>query len=134
MPLAEFVMTPSNRATMVSDLRALPLHPDREYWLKWITLGRPGSLMPSFAQAEGGPLNDDQIDSLVGFLLSNDFQRKPHLPATTYRRFRAPFGQGDNEERPHPVLGITAAFPGGDFSAAVPASRAGNNSARQHIS
>ena len=70
----------SNRATMVSDLRALPLHPDREYWLKWITLGRPGSLMPSFAQAEGGPLNDDQIDSLVGFLLSSDFQRKPPLP------------------------------------------------------
>jgi len=69
-----------NRATMVSDLRALPLHPDREYWLKWITLGRPGSLMPSFAQAEGGPLNDDQIDSLVGFLVSNDFQRKPPLP------------------------------------------------------
>jgi hypothetical protein len=69
-----------NRATMVSDLRALPPHPDREHWLKWITLGRPGSLMPSFAQAEGGPLNDEQIDSLVSFLLSNDFQRKPPLP------------------------------------------------------
>jgi mono/diheme cytochrome c family protein len=69
-----------NRATMVADLRALPPHPDREYWLKWITLGRPGSLMPSFAQAESGPLNDEQIDSLVDFLLSNDFQRKPPLP------------------------------------------------------
>jgi cytochrome c5 len=69
-----------NRATMVADLRTLPPHPDREYWLKWITLGRPGSLMPSFAQAEGGPLNDDQIDSLVDFLLSSDFQRKGPLP------------------------------------------------------
>jgi len=38
------------------------------YWKTWINQGRAGTLMPSFAQSEGGPLTKEQIDSLVEFL------------------------------------------------------------------
>jgi len=30
--------------------------------------GKPGSLMPAFSSAEGGPLNDVQINSLAAYL------------------------------------------------------------------
>lgn len=62
-----------HRASMVPDLRA----PDRpnhaEYWREWITNGREGSLMPAFARAHGGPLDEQQIESLVQYL-TTDFQ------------------------------------------------------------
>ena len=41
----------------------------RPHWRKWITYGRAGSMMPAFAEAEGGPLNQQQIDSLVDFMV-----------------------------------------------------------------
>ncbi len=74
----------THRATMVPDLAALKTEIDPEYWRRWVTYGKAGSLMPGFAAREGGPLNDKQIDSLVEFL-TNAFPRPlktAALPAT----------------------------------------------------
>jgi hypothetical protein len=57
-----------NRASMAPDLRRLGHPTDREHWIKWITFGRHGSLMPAFAFSEGGILSDFQVDSLVDYL------------------------------------------------------------------
>ncbi len=66
----------SHRATMVPDLHALKTPPTREYWEHWITLGKPATLMPAFAQTEGGPLSPDQIHSLVDYL-TDHFPQHP---------------------------------------------------------
>lgn len=57
-----------NRASMVPDLKNLGKVTDREHWVRWITFGRHGSLMPAFAHSEGGPLTDEQVDSLADYL------------------------------------------------------------------
>lgn len=57
-----------HRATMVPDLHALNNAPTREYWQHWISYGKPGSLMPAFTQNLGGPLTQQQIDSLVEYM------------------------------------------------------------------
>jgi mono/diheme cytochrome c family protein len=57
------------RAAMVPDLRNLNHPTDAEHWRKWIAYGRPGSMMPAFAQSEGGPLNQQQIDALVDYVV-----------------------------------------------------------------
>ena len=57
-----------NRATMVPDLAKLKVPTNEEFWRTWITYGKPGSLMPAFAQSQGGPLNDLQIASLAQYL------------------------------------------------------------------
>lgn len=56
------------RATMVPDLRTLSPQPTAELWRQAIAIGKPGTLMPAFALAEGGPLTRPQIDSLVDYL------------------------------------------------------------------
>ncbi len=61
-----------HRATMVPDLRALKTTPTRDYWTLWVCYGRSNSLMPAFAKSEGGPLDENQIKSLVDYL-SNSF-------------------------------------------------------------
>jgi mono/diheme cytochrome c family protein len=72
-----------HRASMVPDLHALNKPVDANYWKSWITYGRPGSLMPAFAQSEGGFLNEAQIASLVSYL-SIAIPSKPVLaPAPT---------------------------------------------------
>jgi hypothetical protein len=43
----------------------------RTYWRVWTAKGKEGTLMPGFAEAEGGPLSEEQIDSLVDFLSQN---------------------------------------------------------------
>src|SRR5215813_11343791 len=53
---------------MVPDLRTLNHPTDADFWRKWITYGRAGSMMPAFAKSEGGPLDDFQVDALVGFM------------------------------------------------------------------
>ncbi|MBM3824330.1 MAG: DUF1573 domain-containing protein [Verrucomicrobia bacterium] len=58
-----------NRATMVPDLASIKFPRDKTYWHHWITVGKEGSLMPQFAHKDGGPLSDEQIQSLVDFLL-----------------------------------------------------------------
>ncbi|MGN6387506.1 MAG: DUF1573 domain-containing protein [Verrucomicrobiota bacterium] len=60
-----------HRATMVPDLRALKVPTSREFWVQAITHGKPGSLMPAFAQSEGGPLTQAQIDSLADYLVES---------------------------------------------------------------
>jgi len=57
-----------NRATMVPDLTKLKVPTNREFWRTWITYGKPGSLMPAFANSQGGPLTDMQIASLAAYL------------------------------------------------------------------
>lgn len=57
-----------HRAEMVPDLAQLPGPTNEEFWRTWITYGKPGSLMPAFAQSQGGPLTDLQIASLASYL------------------------------------------------------------------
>ncbi|MDD5141393.1 MAG: DUF1573 domain-containing protein [Verrucomicrobiales bacterium] len=57
-----------HRATMVADLHAIKTPTSEDFWRTWITHGKPGSLMPAFSTAEGGPLNDVQISSLASYL------------------------------------------------------------------
>jgi mono/diheme cytochrome c family protein len=61
----------AHRASMVADLLTARDHRDAEFWRKWITEGREGSLMPAFAQSRGGPLTDSQVASLVEFALQS---------------------------------------------------------------
>ena len=58
----------AHRAAMVPDLKNLRHPTNEEHWRKWTRSGRPGSMMPGFAKNEGGPLTDEQIESLVKFL------------------------------------------------------------------
>lgn len=60
-----------HRGSMVPDLRIAKPGRDLGYWQSWIAAGRKGSLMPPFAQANGGPFTDDQIKALSLFLTSN---------------------------------------------------------------
>jgi mono/diheme cytochrome c family protein len=57
-----------NRAPMVPDLHAIKTPTNDEFWRTWITHGKPGSLMPAFSTADGGPLSDMQIASLASYL------------------------------------------------------------------
>jgi hypothetical protein len=57
-----------NRATMVPDLHKLTVPTNQDFWQTWITTGKAGTLMPAFAAAQGGPLNDVQIASLAAYL------------------------------------------------------------------
>ena len=58
----------ANRATMVPDLHAIKTPTNAEFWQTWIAHGKPGSLMPAFSTADGGPLNDMQIALLAAYL------------------------------------------------------------------
>ena len=57
-----------HRATMVPDLHNLKVPTNHEFWKTWITHGKAFSLMPAFAQSEGGPLSEMQINSLAVYL------------------------------------------------------------------
>jgi mono/diheme cytochrome c family protein len=59
------------RATMVPDLHAINHSTDYNYWKVWISDGREKSLMPAFSKSRGGPLTDEQIDSLVEVMLKS---------------------------------------------------------------
>jgi mono/diheme cytochrome c family protein len=54
-----------SRAGMVPDLHALKHPTDYAYWKMIITIGKPGTLMPAFGSVAGGPLTDEQVDSLA---------------------------------------------------------------------
>ena len=58
----------TRRATFVPDLHHLADATSAAFWRTWITSGKPGTLMPAFAKSEGGPLSNEQIDSLVNYL------------------------------------------------------------------
>ncbi len=67
-----------HRAAAVPDLRTLAHPTDAEHWRKWIAYGRAGSMMPAFAHSEGGPLNEQQVNALVDFMV----KAFPSRPAT----------------------------------------------------
>lgn len=69
-----------NRASMVPDLHALKIPTNEDFWRTWITHGKPGSLMPAFSTAEGGPLNDMQIASLAAYLNAAIPSKVPQPP------------------------------------------------------
>jgi mono/diheme cytochrome c family protein len=69
-----------HRATMVTDLHNLKVTPNAEYWKLFITQGKPGTLMPAFAQTQGGPLSDAQINSLVDYLVKDFPNSKTNAP------------------------------------------------------
>jgi len=77
------------RASTVPNLASLRVPTSAPYWKYWITNGRPGSLMPAFGQALGGPLSQQQIDSLVEFLTEN-ITRKPQQGTSTKATYSAP--------------------------------------------
>jgi len=56
------------RASFVPDLRALKQPRDLDYWKGIITRGKPHTVMPGFAAAEGGPLSETQVSSLAEYL------------------------------------------------------------------
>lgn len=60
-----------HRAAMVPDLGTPKGPRNLSYWHNWISKGHPGSLMPAFAASEGGPLSQEQINSLVTYLARN---------------------------------------------------------------
>jgi mono/diheme cytochrome c family protein len=66
------------RAVLVPDLMALKQTPNEAYWDAWIRNGKVGSMMPAFALEKHGPLSDEQIQSLVDYLMTDFKTRKPH--------------------------------------------------------
>jgi mono/diheme cytochrome c family protein len=66
-----------HRADMVPDLRLLKHATDAAHWRQWATHGKSGTLMPAFADSEGGPLSAPQIDSLVDYLTGRFPSRMP---------------------------------------------------------
>jgi cytochrome c553 len=71
-----------NRASMVADLRNLKHPTDREYWKTWITGGKPNSLMPAWSKAQGGPLSNEQIESLADYLVQAIPSVDPNAPTS----------------------------------------------------
>ena len=75
------------RASMVPDLHHLtdaagkPLPTSEEFWRATIAAGKEGTLMPAFASAQGGPLNDMQIASLAAYLNAANPSRVPRATA-----------------------------------------------------
>ncbi|MGZ8921210.1 MAG: DUF1573 domain-containing protein, partial [Limisphaerales bacterium] len=75
-----------HRATMVPDLHALKNATGVDYWAFWIANGKPGTLMPGFAKAHGGPLDEEQIRSLAEFM----FEKFPRADTATASNIGAP--------------------------------------------
>jgi mono/diheme cytochrome c family protein len=69
-----------HRATMVPNLRALPHPTDEEHWRTWISHCKAGTLMPAFSSTEGGPFSEEQIASLVKYLVENIPSRPAAAP------------------------------------------------------
>lgn len=59
-----------HRASMVPDLHTLTVPTNNDFWRNWIAHGKPGTFMPAFSTAEGGPLSEMQITSLADYLNS----------------------------------------------------------------
>lgn len=70
-----------HRASMVPDLQKLNKPTDREYWRKWISDGRAGSLMPAFIEKLHGPLTAAQVESLVEYLAVPKLSQQTKSPS-----------------------------------------------------
>jgi mono/diheme cytochrome c family protein len=66
-----------NHATMVPNLHELKVPTNQDFWRTWISHGKPGSFMPAFSTADGGPLSDMQIASLAAYLSAVNPSRVP---------------------------------------------------------
>jgi hypothetical protein len=65
-------------------LRALNHPTDYTFWKTMTAAGKPGTLMPAFAQDQGGPLTGAQIESLARALtngLLSEIRVSPALSA-----------------------------------------------------
>lgn len=71
-----------SRATMVPDLRALNHPADLAFWKLIIANGKPTTAMPAFSNEHGGPLTQEQIDSLAE-LLVREFPQMYGVPPKT---------------------------------------------------
>jgi len=60
-----------HRASMVPDLTVAKVRRDAAYWNKTIREGKEKTLMPAFAKNHDGSLDDNQIKSLVEYLVAN---------------------------------------------------------------
>jgi mono/diheme cytochrome c family protein len=78
-----------HRAAMVPDLKVPRSQRDLAFWQKWIMEGKPGTLMPAFAQVHGGPLTQEQVDSLTVYLYQT-MPRSPKVVAATPRPLPLP--------------------------------------------
>jgi cytochrome c5 len=58
------------RAALVPDLHTPKQLPTVAYWDAWIRNGKVGTMMPAFSQEQGGPLTDEQIGSLVEYMIN----------------------------------------------------------------
>ena len=58
-----------NRAPFVPDLRPLANGKDKQYWQQWTAQSKPNTLMPAFAKEHGGSLDENQIKTLVAYLV-----------------------------------------------------------------
>lgn len=101
------------RAAMVPDLRAVKHPTDADYWRNWITYGRAGSMMPAFAQAEGGPLSEAQIGALVNYMVQT--YSGSRLPAILQQR------QNSAAIRSPSVVSPSVAVPAATTPAGTPA-------------
>jgi len=79
-----------HRASMVPDLRNLNHSTDRIYWKVWTSQGKANTLMPAFAKAEGGPLTDDQINSLAEYLAEHIPSQHGTSPVSPTAKLPAP--------------------------------------------
>ncbi len=70
-----------HRAAMVTDLKVPRSERDLAFWQKWITEGKAGTMMPAFGAVHGGPLTQEQIDSLSIYLFQN-YPKRPLATAT----------------------------------------------------
>lgn len=57
-----------HRASFVPDLHGLKQPTNLDYWKTIIARGKPHTVMPGFASAEGGPLTEMQVSSLAAYL------------------------------------------------------------------
>ena len=62
-----------NRASFVPDLHALKVPTNLDYWTAILNYGKPNTMMPAFASFKGGPLNENQVHVLAGYLASSEF-------------------------------------------------------------
>jgi mono/diheme cytochrome c family protein len=56
------------RASFVPDLHALKQPGNLDFWKTIIAAGKTHTLMPPFSMALGGPLTDEQVNSLAEYL------------------------------------------------------------------
>jgi len=72
-----------HQASFVPNLHRIAEPTSADFWRNWITHGKPGSLMPAFAKAEGGILSNEQIESLVQYLTATIPSRPANIAAPT---------------------------------------------------